>query len=78
MIDNRVVGDIWAAKGEEKEEEEEKEKVVKRPNGEKKTWIAIVCPSKDRGIGADVFSSRKAPNRNSVLVGLLISVVERY
>jgi len=76
MIDNRVVGDIWAAKGEEKEEE--KEKVVDRPNGVKKTWTAIVCPSKNRGIGADVFSSRKAPNRNSVLVGLLISVAERY
>jgi len=71
MIDNRVIGDTWSVKGEEK-------KVVNRPSGEKKPWTAIVCPSKNRGIGADVFSSRKAPNRNSVLAGLLISVCERY
>jgi hypothetical protein len=39
MIDNRVIGDIWSAKG------EEKEKVVNRSSGEKKPWTAIVSPS---------------------------------
>jgi len=39
MIDNRVIGDIWSAKG------EEKEKAVNRSSGEKKSWTAIVCPS---------------------------------
>jgi len=37
MIDNRVIGDIWSAKGEAKEKE------VNRPSGEKKPWTAIVC-----------------------------------
>jgi hypothetical protein len=36
MIDNRVIGDIWSSKG------EEKEKDVNRSSGEKKPWTAIV------------------------------------
>ena len=37
MIDNRVIGDMWSVKS------EEKEKVVNRSSGEKKTWTSIVC-----------------------------------
>jgi hypothetical protein len=62
MIDNRVIGDIWSAKG------EEKEKVVNRSSGEKKPWTAIVCHFLDRREVADVFSSRRVPNRDSVFV----------
>jgi hypothetical protein len=37
MIDNKVIGDNWSAKGEEK--------AVTRSSGEKKSWTAIVCHS---------------------------------
>jgi hypothetical protein len=64
MIDNRVIGDIWSAKN------EEKEKVVNRSSGEKKPWTAIVSSFVDCGGGADIVSSRKVPSHNSVLFGL--------
>jgi len=65
MIDNKVIGDIWSAK------DEDKEKLVNRSNDEKKPWTAIVSSFHDCGEGADAVSSRKVPSRDSVSVCVL-------